>query len=156
MWSLGCVAVEVLSRRPLFGAKTSHDCAAHYLKQHLSRLGTPGYEFLGLLETFEGLPCDKDLLLNAPKDMLPNQELLDLRPRHMADFVRQCLQWDPRLRMKAASGHCASVPVCTPQPRQDGNNRGGSTRTRLHLFGIPRGRIAVLSPELSQLGGIAR
>ena len=104
MWSLGSVAVELLQRRPLFWAPGSLRCARDYLEQHLSRLGSPGVEALGFLEQLQGLRCDLDVLRRAGGCKPPSQELLDfLRPRHMTDFVTRCLQWDPRVRMTAAS-----------------------------------------------------
>ena len=104
MWSLGCVAAELLLRRPLFWAAGRSYCASDYLKQHLSRLGRPGVEALGFLENLQGLPCDLDVVRRAKEGTQPSRELLDvLRPRHMADFVGNCLEWDPRVRMTAAS-----------------------------------------------------
>ena len=104
MWSLGCVAAELLLRRPLFWAEARSYCASHYLKLHLSRLGRPGVEALGFLESLQGLPCNLDVVRTAKAGTEPSRELLDLlRPRHMADFVCYCLEWDPRVRMTAAS-----------------------------------------------------
>ena len=105
MWSLGCVAVELMLRRPLFHPPASlrrPACAKDYLEQHRFRLGSPCPAAFGFLQNLPGLPCDLDVVrrLNQPA----NQELLDfLRPRDMAAFVTSSLKWDPRLRMTAAS-----------------------------------------------------
>ena len=41
MWSLGCVAVELVGRYPLFTVGRSATCASDYLKMHLQCLGSP-------------------------------------------------------------------------------------------------------------------
>ena len=103
MWSLGCVAVELLLRRPLFWP-AEPACTKNYLEQHLSRLGTPCKLASGFLQQLEGLSCDLEVV--RPKIQVPPcQALLEFlsRFRHMADFVTTLLRWHPGTRMKAAS-----------------------------------------------------
>ena len=105
MWSLGCVAVELKLRTPLFWPETATPCARDYLSLHLHNLGSPSEEAMKFLTNLAGLPCDLDVLLaGSAADLPPRARLLRiLRQQYMADFVTRCLQWHPEHRIKAAS-----------------------------------------------------
>ena len=93
MWSLGCVAVELLSRKPLFRVEKQAPCASDYLLLHLNCLGSPGKPALEFLSAQRGLPCDLDVLRRVGECRPPSPTFRQLlRPRHLAAFANESLQ----------------------------------------------------------------
>ena len=115
MWSLGCVAVELVGRRPLFSVGRSLTCASDYLKMHLRCLGSPSIsDWKFLLRNMKAMMCDLDVLRRAGDGLPPHASLRDtLRPRHMADFVCATFKWNPEDRITAASA-CSHPFLKTP------------------------------------------
>ena len=132
MWSLGCVAVELDLRTPLFSPEARAPCARDYLGLHLRNLGSPDTEAMSFLTSMGGLPRDLDALRRAAPSQQTRAELLRfLRPRILADFVTRCLQWHPEHRMKAASasGHPLLSPpnLSVTVSVEEGRHGPGST-----------------------------
>ena len=88
MWSLGCVAVELNSRTPLFSPQARAPCAIDYLRLHLCNLGAPSVDAMAFLNQLESLPCDIEQVRRAASVSLPRGQFLRfLHQRDMADFA---------------------------------------------------------------------
>ena len=137
MWSLGCVAFEVISKRQLFNLEMSSQGelkqAASILQQQLRFLGTPPegssehawFSSLPLLPKLCGGKLPQFDLMTSLVNWPPDLMLHDT----MADFVIRTLRLHPRERLDAASAclHPFLVPhrrltvAVSAQPAKQGS-----------------------------------
>lgn len=107
MWSLGCIVVELLTGRPIFAAKNEKDLLLYIMEvldtppAHLLERATrtrdffskdrTGYHSLRVVDRKgrKRLPGTRDLMTQCCRGATAN----------LVDFVRGCLQWDPKRRM---------------------------------------------------------
>jgi dual specificity tyrosine-phosphorylation-regulated kinase 2/3/4 len=106
MWSLGCIIVELITGRPIFAAKNERDLLLYQMEvgglppSHLLDRATRTDEFF--LRDSTGY---KSLRIADRKgrSRIPGtrslESILQSVDAKLLDFVRQCLEWDPSLRM---------------------------------------------------------
>lgn len=94
IWSVGCIFVELINRRPLFMGK---DYLAQ-LQLVVAKLGTPRDEELTHIENKEALRYMKNL---QPKEAQPMQTVAPKLEPEAYDFLERMLCWDPTKRATA-------------------------------------------------------
>ena len=108
MWSLGCVAVEMCSRRVLYQPRKGDPCAIDYLRLHLRLLGRPSEDAWAFLKQLPGLPCDLEEIRRTMGKVGCGMDA-SVAPQgqpgilQVMDFANRCLQWLPADRITAAS-----------------------------------------------------
>jgi len=100
MWSLGCIAAELLGTRALFPGKDS----LHQLKLIIERLGAPTAAELALIENEQAVRYVESLRPRAsePATAATYGSLFPLANPQLLDLIHQLLQFDPRRRPTAA------------------------------------------------------
>jgi dual specificity tyrosine-phosphorylation-regulated kinase 2/3/4 len=107
MWSIGCVAAEMFSGRPLFAGENECD----QLRLISEALGAPPLDLLAKAgkagSLFDPSGRVKQPVGVSRKPAVPLCQLLSSLPVSLYDFIEQCLQWSPssRLQPEAALRH---------------------------------------------------
>ena len=108
MWSLGCVLAEVCTGRPLFRGEDERE----QLQAIMEVLGPPPEKFVEKCSR-KGVFFDESGELKLGGNSTGRvrnsgqktwEEAVPGVSIHMLDFLRQCLQWDPALRMTPEEG----------------------------------------------------
>lgn len=103
MWALGCILYEIVCGRPLFAAYDELEL----LETHIKYLGLPEKKVIDTGRRSpnffkeDGTPYD----FEEPK--VPNALDASFPPstdENIVDFIKQCLKWDPSLRMTPSQG----------------------------------------------------
>jgi len=99
MWSFGCLAAEMFTRRPLFAGESEHD----QLRLIAEALGSPPADLVAKAGKAGGL-FDSSGRTKQPAGICRRpvlSQLLSSLPEVLADLVAQCLQWSPSSRLSA-------------------------------------------------------
>lgn len=128
MWSIGCIAYELLTGNPLFPAEDEYEL----VQMWQSILGPPPRELYGGGAEFENLTCcDPVVDLRGGREVF--DEMMAALPQGAVPLIDGCLRYDPKDRITASEALELDWVKC----EEDQKKNPRSARVRRLLQRVP-------------------